>query len=426
MYRRKKRQLNYIAKQLKKVLPHSYSYNILVARAKKLLTELRSAFSFTELKKLSLPAFLFIGMISTTNAGAQTFLPPVQNAFGLDTAYSIGSPALVDLDNDGDLDMIHGEYYGNYQYYQNTGTASAPSFTTAVQNPFGLMSTSLFAWPTFADLDADGDKDLMLGEYYGFLRYFENTGTASAPAFTNMGPSPFGTTTVSLTAHPALADIDSDGDFDLFVGEYTGNIMYFQNTGTASVPSFTTPIANPFGITPVGSIRSPFFTDMDSDGDLDLLVGEYPGNFQYYQNTGTASSPAFAAPLNNPFNLTAPNTFAFLSMGDLDADGDKDLLIGEGLGVFQYYENGTPLKVTALNANSLVRVFPNPTADLIHIDCKECPVIKTEIFDVIGKNCAVYPGDAKTISLKELESGTYFIKITFKDKTDHLVKIQKL
>jgi hypothetical protein len=241
-----------------------------------------------------------------------------------------------------------------------------------------------------------------------------------------MGPSPFGTTTVSLTAHPTLADIDSDGDFDLFVGEYTGNIMYFQNTGTASAPSFTTPVANPFGITAVGSIRSPFFTDMDGDGDLDLLVGEYPGNFQYYQNTGTVSSPAFAAPLSNPFNLTAPNTFAFLTMGDLDADGDKDLLIGEGYGNFQYYENNAPLKVTSLNASSFVKVFPNPTSDLVNITCNDCPVIKTEVLDLTGKTCAFYSGNTKTISLKELESGSYLIKITFKDHTNHLVKIQKL
>ena len=83
------------------------------------------------------------------------------------------------------------------------------------------------------------------------------------------------------------------------------------------MPAFAAEQKNPFGITiPTLEFTAPEFSDVDGDGDLDMMTGEYDGNFIYYKNTGTKSSPAFAAPATNPFGLTKIATdYSFVSFG---------------------------------------------------------------------------------------------------------------
>jgi len=89
---------------------------------------------------------------------------------------------------------------------------------------------------------------------------------------------------------PTFADIDNDGDFDLFVGEFDGNINFYRNTGTASNPIFALETKN-FASIDVGDFSTPTFTDIDNDGDFDLFVGELDGNINFYRNDGTATNP---------------------------------------------------------------------------------------------------------------------------------------
>ncbi|MEG4395519.1 Calx-beta domain-containing protein, partial [Microcoleus sp. BROC3] len=156
-----------------------------------------------------------------------------------------------------------------------------------------------------------------------------------------------GLTDVGDYASPTLADIDNDGDLDAFVGADDGNTYYYQNTGTASAPTFAAPVANFNGLTNVGSLAAPTLDDIDNDGDLDAFVGVGYGKTYYYQNTGTASAPTFAAPVANFNGLTDVGFFAAPTLADIDNDGDLDAFVGDSDGNIRYFENATRVSIAS-------------------------------------------------------------------------------
>ncbi|GCL46761.1 beta strand repeat-containing protein [Microcystis aeruginosa] len=280
-----------------------------------------------------------------------TFAPASTNPFGLPDAGDYTTPTLVDIDNDGDLDALVGDYFGNTLFYRNTGSASAPAFAAGSTNPFGLTDVGLYAAPTFVDIDGDGDLDAFIGNEEGNTLFYRNTGSASAPTFAAPSTNPFGLTDVIYDAVPTLVDIDDDGDLDAFIGNYYGNTLFYRNTGSASAPAFATPSTNPFGLTNVVTYAQPTFVDIDGDGDLDAFIGNELGNTLFYRNTGSASAPTFAAPSYNPFGLTDVVYDAAPTLVDIDGDGDLDAFIGNWVGNTLFYENVPWLAIAATNAS---------------------------------------------------------------------------
>ncbi|AWM40013.1 FG-GAP repeat protein [Gemmata obscuriglobus] len=279
------------------------------------------------------------------------------NGFDIGT-YSV--PKLADLDGDGDFDLCVGETNGAFFYFENTGTAGAPTFVqrTGAANPFNGFDVGSYSSPAFGDLDGDGDLDLVSGTQPGTLLYYENTGTASAPTFVQRtgGANPFNGLDVGNFSIPDLGDVDADGDLDMVSGDTVGKLHYFENTGTTSAPAFVerTGAANPLNGFDVGAAGStPALGDVDADGDLDLISGESSGVQFYFRNTGTTSSPAFAQQTgaNNPFNGFDVGSFSAPAFGDLNGDGALDLVSGNSFGSLNYYQSAPGLATSASSLN---------------------------------------------------------------------------
>ncbi|MGY0715198.1 Ig-like domain-containing protein, partial [Azospirillum argentinense] len=250
------------------------------------------------------------------------------NPFGLVTTGPWSIPTFADIDGDGDLDALVGMGDGTIRFYRNDGTATAPSFTLAGTHPFGLGALDMNAAPTFVDIDGNGTLDALIGDFNGNTVVYRNVGTATAPTFTLVGTNPFGLSSVGSATTPSFVDIDGDGDLDALIGNYDGNMVFFRNIGTATAPSFTLESTNPFGLDDVGSYAQPTFVDVDGDGDLDALIGNFAGDMLFYRNVGSATAPSFTLEGTNPFGLSNVTFKSVPSIVDIDGDGDLDVLAG--------------------------------------------------------------------------------------------------
>ena len=347
---------------------------------------------------------VFVGSLGGTvffyqNTGsnqAPVFTPAdgntIINPLGGFTPDAVSSPHLVDIDDDGDLDVFIGDNSGTIKLYQNQGSVSAPNFVAAdnvtVINPLNGLDLVYNAAPVFTDIDNDGDADVFIGPSGGPVRFWRNIGTASAAAF-DLDEVPLATANVENSAMPSFADIDNDGDLDAFIGQYNSpaDFAFFQNNGTNSVPDFVAAdgvtVINPLASYSEANSSFVAFADIDNDGDLDAFIGQYGGTVKFLSNGGTATQPSFVeadgSTIINPLLSVAVNGYAAPAFVDIDDDGDLDVFVGALDGSVNFYQNQgsatTPAFVAAdgvsvvnplvITTGSVSRAMPT-FADLDH------------------------------------------------------------
>jgi len=289
-------------------------------------------------------------------------------------------PVLEDVDSDGDLDLFVGVLGGAFN--PNLTTTRNFHFYEQVDGDF-IRRTERFVYtvdvgsesiPSFADLDGDGDLDLLLANKLdpddtqtSRLYYFENVGSRRAPSFEQRAHIPLFT---MYHYAPALGDLDGDGDLDMLVGTWNRGVALYMNQGTRTEPEFVLQDTTFVRLTR-GSNSAPALTDVDGDGDLDLFIGESSGELNFYRNVGTPRAPSFDL-VTDRFQDIDVGRRSFPTFADVDGDGDEDLLLGrEEGGVLLYRREGSATDANPLFVLDSTFTLPLPrysTPSLVDID----------------------------------------------------------
>ena len=257
--------------------------------------------------------------------------------------------AFADLNNDTTVEFVSGSIYGTVEYFQNSRKSVLTNhrFSIGENNPFSSIWAGKYSVPALADFDGDGDYDAIFGGEK-LLLYAENEGNASYPSFSTTS---FVYPLVDERCSPAVADIDNDGDHDVVIGNKMGTLSYLENIGSKTKYHFVQRSGhqNPFLGIDVGSYSFPTFGDLDGDRDLDLLIGSSSGALLYVKNVGTIAAPAFVEQRSdeNPFFGIELSSFAAPELFDIDDDGDPDLIVSTSDGAIHLYSNNVCVKTEA-------------------------------------------------------------------------------
>lgn len=352
------------------------------------------------------------------NTGSPTSPQFVYNSsyFGLvRISGNASTVSLGDFDNDGDMDLISGDWLGRFQYFKNDGSLLGPRFTKTTAS-FSTLDAGSYSSPVFVDIDEDGDLDIVSGALDGMVYCYIDTGSGFI-----QNTSIFSGIDVGWRSAPAFTDIDDDGDPDLLVGAETGSSMqFYENTGSNTFVLNNSYIG---GVISAGD-GHPTFVDLDRDGDYDLVIGGISGALRYYENTGSPTSPVWNRNDAVMAELLVDQDAA-AGFADMDGDGKPDVIIGEYNGNFSYYKNQIPTSVEASNPLptkfELQQNYPNPfnPATNLEFTIPHSQLTILKVFDLLGREVTTLvnevrpPGRYQVMwHARNVASGVYFYRLT--------------
>jgi hypothetical protein len=287
--------------------------------------------------------------------------------------HAAGTILALDMNDSGLKDAVIGDVgYNTLTLLINDGgPPSQNAFMISQDQNFPSNTTpvdiSTFPAAFYEDVDHDGVKDLLVGtnangasDNTESLWFYKNLGTNDNPNFSFVQKAflQYEMIENGKASKPILVDVNNDGIQDLLVSNYFNyndsgpnqtKTQYFINAGTNENPIFRLILSNweNFANNGLGLNASPTFGDLDDDGDLDMVVGYQSGELYFYENTGGTGSMNFSL---LPTQLTDFNGDDIQVSGsaspqlfDLNNDNLLDLVIGQSQEGIHYYENtGVP------------------------------------------------------------------------------------
>ncbi len=386
-----------------------------------------------------------------------TDLSPVfdfqQNDFLQGEMIDVGSksmPVYFDHNGDGLKDLlvstqghynsISGNQVCSIYYYENTGTPVSPEFTLITTDYLNLstlgIGLSLHFYPTFGDLDNDGDEDMVLGEYSGYCYYFENTGGAGNPAIfstynvlNDYLASPLVTpTNAGIYVIPTLVDLDRDSDLDLVVGRRNGQLNYYENIGDAANYSFLY-LTNHLGNVNVSEWWSiegyaiPQFLDIE--GSYKLVVGSKNGYIHLYDSI-EANIPGSFHLADSSLDNIQIGTYSAPAIADINSDNRYEMIVGNERGGVALYKSAD---ISVIGLEETVEqldviIYPNPASEIVTIDLRQSgfsseqhPII--QVFDLTGR--LIKTSEMTNVLLQmntaDWAEGTYLIYVSVDAQT---------
>ena len=275
---------------------------------------------------------------------------------------------LLPLDLDGDQlpDLVVGDVSCPEVYVlHNGGTQQIAHFDftePGFPSQGGAAHVVNFPAVFHLDLDNDGKRDLISApntlsnsEDQRGTQWHRNMGTDAVPDFVSAGYGLFQDDMIEVgtSAMPAFFDYDRDGRMDLLVGgigrydSAGGNwprLALYRNSGTSAAPAYTRVSDNYLGLEKSSLLAGiteiqPCPGDLDQDGDQDLLLGLSDGRLMFFRNIAPAGSPADLSFVTANYQGIDVGLASAPSLYDLDNDSDLDLVIGNHRGYLKYFEN---------------------------------------------------------------------------------------
>jgi hypothetical protein len=370
-------------------------------------------------------------------------------------------PAFFDYNGDGLLDIIA----GNYGYYagiatytpglallKNTGTATNPAFELVTRDYENLTAIRvnnkplLNLTPTFADMDGDGDKDMLVGDTSGRLSYFRNDPATGVANFTMVTNSYFDIDAGAYSA-PFVYDVNGDGVLDLLLGRKQGNVQYYENRGTTTAPDFDVlPTNSDFGQVDaryqqfITGYSTPIITRLDGTSQLYLLSGNDEGKLIGYFFD---ASKIYGGPFRKVFNYYSgidEGEQSSLAVADLDSNGKLEMVTGSYRGGLIFYRQNDSLasllpvgmaEMSLLTELDVV-VYPNPVNDKLNISLTTplSESLQVILYDLLGKELINKEIDSNkqtifAIDIGALQRGIYLCSIRAGQQAK-VVKVVKL
>lgn len=333
-----------------------------------------------------------------------------------------GSILALDINNDNLTDLLIGDHeYNNISLVVNGGTSPDSADMVSFDNQFPDYDTPInlanFVSVFYEDIDLDGVKDLIAATSETTQKTSENTN--SAWFYKNIGSNTlphFELKTQSFLQElmidngtgsiPIFVDANHDGLTDLLVANdfnyvndgqlstpNSSKMDLYTNVGSNITPIFklSTPNWNNFANSGYTSRVSPAFGDLDGDGDLDMITGIKNGKLFYYENSGNAGTMNFSIAqiplLDDLGNLISVSGSATPELFDLDDDGKLDLIIGQENGPLLYYKNvGTGANYSFhLTNNNLGGIYPSTLMTIVPRFIRDNNVTYLWVGDKTGK-----------------------------------------
>ncbi|MEO7174855.1 MAG: T9SS type A sorting domain-containing protein [Saprospiraceae bacterium] len=350
-------------------------------------------------------------------------------------------PAFADVNGDGLIDMIlaQGEkfIYGgvsqesSLNLFLNTGTSTNPAFTFSQTDWAGLRQYSLCVdcpkhyAPAFGDIDDDGDQDLFVGEFNGYIIFLQNiAGPNQSMAFASPQLQWLGID-VGQNSSPCIFDINQDGLLDLIVGERNnGNINYFQNVGTKSNPVFDPIQENAPNLPKLGLIdtRNGIPGSLGCSAPLvykendivKIMAGTSASDLKIWKVNKDDLGAAFEL-LDGHYGQISAGDRVKPAMADLDLDGFNELLCGNMRGGFTLYHTdiASGLSSTLPIEQFSMDLFPNPaheTINLVGADWSSSDI--WNIYNSVGQLISSGKMTANgKISIADLNTGYYVVQV---------------